>query len=113
MAPLAAHPVALLSLVFVQGGLAFAVGSTVIARVLYAAAGAPTMGSSYATAALNVGAAAGPAIGAAAFAAGAGALAPVWIAVVLTGVALAVVAVAVGLPSQRVGAPERRRTLAR
>ncbi len=90
---LAGHPAALVSLAFTQGVLAFAVGSTLIARVLYAAAGAPTMGGAYATAALNVGAAAGPAIGGVALGSVAGQLAPVWVAAALTGAALVVVAV--------------------
>lgn len=54
------EPVLLLSLVFVLGAVSFAVGSTVIARVLHHASGAPTMAGSYATAALNIGAAVGP-----------------------------------------------------
>ncbi|MEV5648349.1 Cmx/CmrA family chloramphenicol efflux MFS transporter [Nocardia sp. NPDC052254] len=98
LALLAAHPAALLGLVFVQGALAFAVGSTLITRVLYAAAGAPAMGGSYATAALNIGAAAGPAIAAATIAAGE--LMPVWLAAASTGLA-----VVVALPLLRVLAP--------
>jgi DHA1 family chloramphenicol resistance protein-like MFS transporter len=62
---LAAAPAALLALAFVQGVLSFAVGATMITRVLQEA-DAPTMGGSYATAALNIGAAGGPALGAAA-----------------------------------------------
>ncbi|WVH79031.1 Cmx/CmrA family chloramphenicol efflux MFS transporter [Lentzea sp. DG1S-22] len=54
------EPVTLLCLVFVLGALSFAVGSTLIARVLHHASGAPTMAGSYATAAFNVGAAIGP-----------------------------------------------------
>ncbi|MEU3646523.1 Cmx/CmrA family chloramphenicol efflux MFS transporter [Lentzea sp. NPDC034063] len=54
------EPIALLALVFVLGVLSFAVGSTLIARVLHHASGAPTMAGSYATAAFNVGAAIGP-----------------------------------------------------
>lgn len=88
LAVLSAYPVALLILVFAQGAVAFAVGSTLIARVLYAASGAPTMGGSYATAALNVGAAGGPALGAAALATRAGAVGPVWVAVALTTLAV-------------------------
>ncbi|MBO1334806.1 Cmx/CmrA family chloramphenicol efflux MFS transporter [Streptomyces sp. VRA16 Mangrove soil] len=49
-----------LALAFVQGALSFAVGSTLIARALYAASGAPTLAGGCATAALNVGAALGP-----------------------------------------------------
>lgn len=57
-------PIALLALVLVQGTLPFAVGSTLITRVLHEAAGAPTMAGAYATEALNVGAAVGPLIAA-------------------------------------------------
>lgn len=99
LALLATQPVPVLILVFVQGVLAFAVGSTLIARVLYAASEAPTMGGSYATAALNIGAAAGPAIGAVALS-GATDLGPVWVASVLTGIALLML-----LPSLRLIAP--------
>ena len=84
---LADRAVPLLVLVLVQGFLAFAVGSSLIARVLYAASDAPSMGGSYATVALNVGAAAGPALGAATLS-GTGVLGPVWVAAVLTGIAL-------------------------
>ncbi|WP_328646281.1 MFS transporter [Amycolatopsis sp. NBC_00348] len=76
---LALVPAALPVLAFTQGALSFAVGSTVIARILRLAAGAPTMAGSYATAALNVGAAAGPVLGAVA--------APVRTAVVLIAIA--------------------------
>lgn len=65
LAVLAGHQMAFLALVFVLGALSFAVGSTLITRVLYEAAGAPTMAGAYATAALNVGAAAGPLVAAA------------------------------------------------
>ncbi|MFF7736532.1 Cmx/CmrA family chloramphenicol efflux MFS transporter [Streptomyces sp. NPDC007984] len=78
LALLADEPVALLILVFVQGALSFALGGTLITRVLYEAAGAPTMAGSYATAALNVGAAVGPVIAAATLDTGAGALGPLW-----------------------------------
>ncbi|WP_350350479.1 Cmx/CmrA family chloramphenicol efflux MFS transporter [Microbacterium sp. A8/3-1] len=90
MALVASHPVPLLALVFLQGMLSFGVGSTLIARVLYAPSGAPTMGGSYATAALNVGAAVGPVLGGFALATGAGLLGPVWVAAGLTGSALVV-----------------------
>jgi MFS transporter, DHA1 family, chloramphenicol resistance protein len=82
----AAHPVVLLPLAFAQGALAFAVGSTLIARVLYEAADAPTMAGSYATAALNVGAAAGPIL--AAFALATGPAGPLWVAAALVAAAL-------------------------
>lgn len=102
LALLAAHPVLLMVLVFVQGMLAFAVGSTLIAWVLYAASEAPTMGGSYATAALNIGAAAGPAIGAVALS-GSADLGPVWVAAALTGITLPML-----LPSLRLIAPRDR-----
>lgn len=100
LALLAEHPVPLLILVFVQGVLAFAVGSTLIARVLYTASEAPTLGGSYATAALNIGAAAGPAIAALGLH-GAGDLGPVWVAAALTGIALVILFPSLGLIAPR------------
>lgn len=88
LALFATNPVALLGLVFAQGVVGFAVGSTLITRVLYAAAGAPTMAGSYATAALNVGAAVGPVLAAAALGVMPCALGPVWVAVATTAAAL-------------------------
>lgn len=88
MALFATNPVALLGLVLTQGALGFAVGSTLVTRVLYAAADAPTMAGSYATASLNVGAAVGPVAGAAALGVMPGALGPVWVAVIATATAL-------------------------
>lgn len=84
----AAQPVALIVLVLVLGTLSFGVGSTLIARALYAAAGAPTMGGAYATAALNVGAAVGPAVAGLSLGTGLGLQGPAWIAAVLVAVAL-------------------------
>ncbi|MET8798173.1 Cmx/CmrA family chloramphenicol efflux MFS transporter [Nocardia sp. NPDC004568] len=81
------RPVALLVLVCAQGALSFAVGSTLITRVLYEAAEAPTMAGSYATAALNVGAAVGPVAAGLALANGGGDRGPVWVSGVLVGVA--------------------------
>lgn len=85
LAALADRPVALLALAFTQGALSFAVGATLITRALHAAADAPTMGGSYATAALNAGATAGPIAAAAAL--GAGHLGPVWVSVALVAAA--------------------------
>jgi DHA1 family chloramphenicol resistance protein-like MFS transporter len=93
----AASPVALLGLVFVQGALSFALGSTLIARVLYEASGAPTMGGSYATAALNVGAVAGPLVAAATLDTRLDDLGPVWASGLLVAMALLL-----GLPFRRV-----------
>lgn len=94
LAVLADRPVALLVLVFVQGALSFAVGSTLITRVLYEAAGAPTMGGSYATAALNAGAVAGPLVAAATLGTSAGDLGPLWASAVLVLIALLIMNVA-------------------
>ncbi|MFE6690543.1 Cmx/CmrA family chloramphenicol efflux MFS transporter [Streptomyces sp. NPDC057743] len=84
----AGDAVAVVALVFVQGTLSFAVGSTLIARVLYAASEAPTLGGGFATAALNVGAAAGPWLGGVALAAGFGYRAPLWVSALLVAAAL-------------------------
>ncbi|MEU6795866.1 Cmx/CmrA family chloramphenicol efflux MFS transporter [Nonomuraea wenchangensis] len=90
LAATAGNPVAAVLLAFVQGALAFAVGSALIARALYAASGAPSLGGSFATAALNVGAAVGPALGGLALAAGLGHRSPAWAAVALVAAALLV-----------------------
>lgn len=102
LAVLADEPVALLTLVFVQGALSFALGSTLITRVLYEAAGAPTMAGSYATAALNVGAAAGPLIAASTLSTSAGALGPPLASGLLVAVALLI-----AFPLRRVIAADR------
>ncbi|MDA1362660.1 MFS transporter [Glycomyces luteolus] len=86
----AAHPAVLLPLAFTQGALAFAVGSTLIARVLHEGADAPTMAGAYATAALNVGAAAGPVLAGIALATGD--TGPLWAAAVLVAAALGLAA---------------------
>lgn len=88
LAMLAHEPVALFILVFVQGALAFALGGTLITRVLYEAAGAPALAGSYATAALNVGAVVGPVIAAATLGTDAGDLGPLWASGLLVAVAL-------------------------
>ncbi|MFJ8596948.1 Cmx/CmrA family chloramphenicol efflux MFS transporter [Streptomyces sp. NPDC093598] len=88
LAVLANKPVALFALVFVQGALSFALGSTLITRVLYEATGAPTMAGSYATAALNVGAAFGPLIAATTLGTAVGNIGPLWSSGFLVAVAL-------------------------
>ena len=50
-------------LAFALGALSFGVGSTLVGGVLASATNAPTMGGSYSTVALNLGAVAGPALG--------------------------------------------------
>ncbi|PPS91392.1 Cmx/CmrA family chloramphenicol efflux MFS transporter [Streptomyces sp. MH60] len=88
LALLADEPVALFLLVFTQGALSFALGSTLITRVLYEGAGAPTMAGSYATAALNAGAAVGPLAAATTLTTAAGDRGPLWTSGLLVAVAL-------------------------
>lgn len=83
-----------LALVLVQGMLSFGVGSTLITRALYAAAGAPALGGAFATAALNVGAAVGPALGGLTLGAGLGYRSPVWVSALLVALAFAVAGLA-------------------
>lgn len=54
------HPIAFVAMTVVQGTLSFGVGSALVARVLAAAPDAPTLGGSFATVALNMGAVFGP-----------------------------------------------------
>jgi MFS transporter, DHA1 family, chloramphenicol resistance protein len=89
-AGVAGAPVAAVVMVFVQGTLSFAVGSTLISQVLYAATGAPTLAGGFATAAFNVGAALGPWLGGVVIGAGLGFRSPLWVSAVLVGLALAV-----------------------
>lgn len=84
------RPAVLLVLVLVQGALSFALGSTLITRVLYEAAAAPALGGSYATAALNIGAAVGPMVAALALGTRLGSLGPVVSSGVLVAIALLV-----------------------
>ncbi|MCL7424844.1 Cmx/CmrA family chloramphenicol efflux MFS transporter [Streptomyces sp. YS415] len=88
LALLAHDPVALCTLVFLQGALSFALGGTLITRVLYEAATAPTMAGAYATAALNAGAATGPLVAATTLGTAAGHLGPLWASGVLVAIAL-------------------------
>ncbi|MFI0815598.1 Cmx/CmrA family chloramphenicol efflux MFS transporter [Streptomyces sp. NPDC021098] len=83
-----------LVLVLVQGTLSFGVGSTLITRALYAAAEAPALGGAFATAALNVGAAVGPALGGLTLGAGLGYRSPVWVSALLVALAFAVAGLA-------------------
>ncbi|MET9493273.1 Cmx/CmrA family chloramphenicol efflux MFS transporter [Streptomyces sp. NPDC006552] len=92
-------PVALV-LAFVQGALSFAVGSTLIAQALDAAAGAPTLAGGCATAALNVGAACGPWAGGAVIAGGLGYRAVPGVSAGLVGAAFAVAAAALAVTAR-------------
>jgi DHA1 family chloramphenicol resistance protein-like MFS transporter len=89
---------------FIQGTLSFAVGSTLITQAFYSASGAPTLASGFATAALNVGAAAGPALGGVAIGVGAGFRSPLLVSAGLVAVALLVGAVALLAARGRSGA---------
>ncbi|WP_181772785.1 Cmx/CmrA family chloramphenicol efflux MFS transporter [Amycolatopsis pittospori] len=60
LATTGAHPIALFVVTTVQGGLSFGCGSALVARVMHVAPGAPTLGGSFATVALNAGAFLGP-----------------------------------------------------
>ncbi|GAB2805166.1 hypothetical protein GCM10027073_42110 [Streptomyces chlorus] len=88
LALLAHEPAALLALVFLQGALSFALGSTLITRVLYEAADAPTMAGLYATSALNTGATTGPLLAATTFTTPAGPQGPLWTSALLVLVAV-------------------------
>ncbi len=90
----AGNPVSAVVLVLVQGAVSFAVGSTLISQVLYAAPDAPTLAGGFATAAFNVGAAVGPWIGGVAIGAGFGTRSPLWVSAALVALALAVAGVA-------------------
>ncbi|MFE2060677.1 Cmx/CmrA family chloramphenicol efflux MFS transporter [Streptomyces sp. NPDC059446] len=79
----AAHPVAVSALVLLQGALAFGTGTTLITRVFHQAPDAPTLAGSFATAAFNVGAAAGPWLGGLALGGGLGLRSPVWVSALL------------------------------
>ncbi|MFD9908690.1 Cmx/CmrA family chloramphenicol efflux MFS transporter [Streptomyces sp. NPDC059063] len=84
----AQHTAATVVFAFVQGALSFAVGSTLIARALYAATAAPTLGGAFATAAFNIGAAVGPWAGGQAIAAGLGYRSPLWVGALMVALAL-------------------------
>ncbi|MBE1587787.1 Cmx/CmrA family chloramphenicol efflux MFS transporter [Nonomuraea angiospora] len=103
----AGAPVPAVVLVFVQGTLSFAVGSTLISQVLYAATGAPTLAGGFATAALNVGATLGPWLGGLTIGAGLGLRSPLWVSALLVAAALvtAAVAHAVGVNPVEKGRP--------
>ncbi|SEL87659.1 MFS transporter, DHA1 family, chloramphenicol resistance protein [Nonomuraea pusilla] len=99
----AGDPVAATALVLVQGTLSFAVGSALIAQALYAATAAPSLGGAFATAAFNVGAAAGPWLGGLAIGAGHGFRAPLWVSAALVALALATAWTARAYDRRRVG----------
>ncbi|HEX6340106.1 Cmx/CmrA family chloramphenicol efflux MFS transporter [Umezawaea sp.] len=86
----AGDPVVVFVFAFVQGALSFAVGSTLIAQAFYSASAAPMLAGGFATAALNVGAAAGPALGGLAIDAGVGFRAPMLVSAALVATALVV-----------------------
>ncbi|MFG1912896.1 Cmx/CmrA family chloramphenicol efflux MFS transporter [Kribbella sp. NPDC048928] len=83
----AAYLVPSVVLVLLQGALSFAVGSTLIAYALYAGSQHPVLAGGLATAALNVGAAAGPVLGGLAIGVS-GFRGPLWVSAALVGTAL-------------------------
>ncbi|MGZ0148564.1 Cmx/CmrA family chloramphenicol efflux MFS transporter [Kribbella sp. WER1] len=85
----AAYVVPSVVLVLAQGALSFAVGSTLIAYALYAGSEYPVLSGGLATAALNVGAAAGPVLGGLAIGVS-GYRGPLWVSAALVGTALLV-----------------------
>ncbi|MGF0310735.1 Cmx/CmrA family chloramphenicol efflux MFS transporter [Rhodococcus sp. IEGM1428] len=85
---LSQSPVAMLVFAFLQGGLSFALGSTLVSRVMRNAVGAPTMAGSFATASLNIGAASGPALGGVVYSSALGPIGPLAASAVLVGTAL-------------------------
>ncbi|MFF4126420.1 Cmx/CmrA family chloramphenicol efflux MFS transporter [Microbispora rosea] len=101
----AGNPAAVLVLVFVQGALSFAVGSTLITRALYAAADAPSLGGAFATAAFNVGATAGPLLGGVAIGAGLGYRSPLWVSALLVALALALAVAVAARRTRTTGRP--------
>lgn len=90
----AGNAVAMLGLVFVQGALAFGVGSTLISQALYVASDAPTLGGGFATAAFNVGAALGPWLGGTVIGGRLGYRSPLWVSAVLVALSVGVAGVA-------------------
>ena len=101
-------PLALCLLVFALGALSFALGGTLITRVLHEAVEAPTMAGSYATAALNIGAAVGPLIAATTLGTAAGNRGPLWASGLLVALTLLI-----ALPFRRSLAPTGRPAEAR
>ncbi|MFF1460799.1 Cmx/CmrA family chloramphenicol efflux MFS transporter [Streptomyces sp. NPDC058330] len=95
----AAHPVAALALVLLQGALAFGTGTALITRVLQQAPDAPTLAGSFATAAFNVGAATGPWLGGLTLGTSLGFRAPVWVSALLMVLALAAAALLARAPA--------------
>ncbi|TCO43931.1 DHA1 family chloramphenicol resistance protein-like MFS transporter [Kribbella antiqua] len=89
----ASSPATTVTLVFIQGALSFAVGSTLISYALYASAESPVLAGGLATASLNVGATLGPLLGGAAISL-TNYRAPLWVSALLAGTALCVAAIA-------------------
>jgi MFS transporter, DHA1 family, chloramphenicol resistance protein len=87
----ASTPTATVVLVFTQGLLSFAVGSTLISYALYAGAESPVLAGGLATASLNVGAALGPILGGLAITR-TDHRAPLWVSALLIGTALGLAA---------------------
>lgn len=88
------HLIPLFAVALVQGCLSFGLGSTLIGRVLRVASGAPSLSGAFGTAALNVGAFAGPLLATAATEALHDYRAAAWISAALAALAVPVLAAA-------------------
>lgn len=92
LAATSAHPTALVIMSTVQGGLSFGAGATLVSRVLRVASGAPSLGGSFATVALNVGAFLGPLLAGIATGSTGDYRRAVWVSTALAATAVAVTA---------------------
>jgi DHA1 family chloramphenicol resistance protein-like MFS transporter len=88
LAVVSTYPVALFVMALVQGALSFGVGSALIARVVRVARDAPSLGGSFATAALNLGAFLGPVVAGVVTGATGDYRHAIWLSVALTSVLL-------------------------
>ncbi|MFE9610662.1 Cmx/CmrA family chloramphenicol efflux MFS transporter [Streptomyces sp. NPDC006012] len=102
-----AVPLLLMSVVL--GGLSFGIGSTLIARVLHVASGAPALGGSFATVAFNAGAFLGPLLAGAVTGATGDYRDAGWVSALLA--ATAGVAAGFGVRRRRGGSPETQGAL--
>jgi DHA1 family chloramphenicol resistance protein-like MFS transporter len=94
LAGIGTQPLPLFLAATVLGGLSFGVGSALVNRVLRVAADAPALGGAFATAALNVGAFAGPLLAGAATSGTGDPRAAAWVSAALAATGVAVAAAA-------------------
>jgi DHA1 family chloramphenicol resistance protein-like MFS transporter len=94
LAAAGAQVVPLIAMTIVQGALSFGIGSTLVNRVMNVASDAPSLGGSFATVALNLGAFAGPLLAGGVTGRTGDYRHAAWISAVLAAIAVAVLAVA-------------------